>query len=161
MTFHKSGPGRGPTAMSYACALSSIVFGYEVLVTLAHVALKSNNNSKSMFNLSKMTFPDNDCCISLNLLEYRECLVHCQLDNNKFGDMTKSLSGKIILDKLTSDFELLFDFKAACTEVLEASYTEMMELKAQAYYMVVTTLPGPDLWKVIQQYGSTKFKMHL
>ena len=27
-----------------------------------------------------------------------------------------------------------------------------MELKAQAYDMAVATLPGPDLWRVIQQY---------
>ena len=67
---------------------------------------------------------------------------------------------EIIFDKLTSDFELLFDFKAACTEVLETSYPETMELKAQAFNMEVVALPGPDLWRVIQQYGSTKFKMH-
>ena len=86
--------------------------------------------------------------------------MHCRLDNNKFEDMQKSLSGKIIFDKLTSDFELLFDFKETCTEVSETSYPETMELKAQAFDMEVATLLGPNLWRVIQQYGSTKFKMH-
>ena len=70
------------------------------------------------------------------------------------------MSRKIIFDKLTSDFELLFDFKAACAEVPETSYPETMELKAQEYDMTVVTLPGPNLWRIIQQYGSTKFKMH-
>ena len=93
--------------------------------------------------------------------EYRECLVHCRLDHNKFGDMQQSLSGRVIFDKLTSDFELLFDFKAACSKVSKNSYLEMMELKAQAYDMAVATLPGPDLWRVIQKYGSTKLKTHL
>ena len=83
-----------------------------------------------------------------------------QLDNNKFGDMQQSLSGKIIFDKLTNDFELLFDFKATCIEVPETSYLETMKLKAQEYNMAVMTLPGPDLWRIIQQYGLTKFKMH-
>ena len=96
----------------------------------------------------------------LSQKEYREFLVHCQLDKNKFGDMKQSLSRKIIFYKLTSEFELLFDFKATCTEVPETSYSEMMEFKAQAFHMVVATLPGPDLWRVIQQYGLTKFKMH-
>ena len=75
--------------------------------------------------------------------------------------MQQSLLGKIIFDKLTNDFELLFDFKAACAEVLETSYPETMELKVQAYDMEVTTLPSPNLWKIIQHYGSTKFKMHM
>ena len=75
--------------------------------------------------------------------------MHFLLDNNKFGYMQQSLSGKIIFDKLTSDFELLFDFKATCVEVLETSYPKMMELKAQAYDMAVATLPGPNLLRVI------------
>ena len=96
----------------------------------------------------------------LSQKEYREFLVHCRLDKSKFGDMQQSLSGKVVFDKLTSDLELLFDFKAACTEVPETSYPDTMELKAQAYDMTVATLPSPDLWRIIQQYGSTKFKMH-
>ena len=83
-----------------------------------------------------------------------------RLDNNKFGDMQQSLSGKIVFDKLTSDFELLFDFKATCTEVPETSYPKMMELKAQAYNMIVVTQPGLDLCRFIQQYASTKLKAH-
>ena len=75
--------------------------------------------------------------------------------------MQQSLLGKIIFDKLTSDFELLFDFKSTCIDFLETSYPETMELKAQAFDMAVATLPSPNLWRVIQQYGSTKFKMHL
>ena len=87
--------------------------------------------------------------------------MHFRLDNNKFGDMEQSMLGKVVFDKLTMDFELLFDFKATCAKVPETSYPKMMELKAQAYDMVVVTLPGPDLWRIIQLYGSTKFKMHL
>ena len=86
----------------------------------------------------------------LSQKEYRECLVHCRLDNNKFGDMQQSLSGKIIFDKLTSDLELLFDYKATCAELPKTSYPEMMQLKTQAYDMVVMTFPGPNLWRVIR-----------
>ena len=63
--------------------------------------------------------------------------------------MQQSLSGKVIFDKLTMDFELLFDFKAACAKVPETSYPETMELKAQAYDMAFSLLPCPNLWKVI------------
>ena len=96
----------------------------------------------------------------LSQKEYQEHLVQCRLDNSKFGDMQQSLSGKIVFDKLASEFELLFNFKATRAEVLETSYPKMMELKAQAFHMVVVTLPGPDLLRAIQQYRLTKFKMH-
>ena len=74
--------------------------------------------------------------------------------------MQQSLSGNIIFDKLASEFELLFDFKATCAEVPETSYLETMELKVQAFDMVMATLPGPNLWRSIQQYGSAKLKKH-
>ena len=92
--------------------------------------------------------------------EYQEFLVHYQLDHNKFGDMQQALSGKVVFDKLARDFELLFDFKATCSKVPKISYPEMMELKVQAYNMMAMTMPGPDLWRVIQQYGSPKLKAH-
>ena len=77
MSLHKSGPGRVAAIMSYAFTLSSIISEYEVLGTLEHVALKSNNNSKSLSNLSKTTFLDNACCISPNLLwPNRQCTRH-------------------------------------------------------------------------------------
>ena len=93
--------------------------------------------------------------------EYQEFLVHYRLDPNKFGYMQQALSGKVGFDKLASDFELLFDFKATCSKVPKISYPKMMELKAQAYDMTTVTMPGPDLWRFIQQYGSPKIKVHL
>ena len=63
--------------------------------------------------------------------------------------MQQSLSGKIIFDKLASEFELLFDFRTTCAEVPETLYPKTMELKAQAFDMAVETLPGPDLWRAI------------
>ena len=73
--------------------------------------------------------------------------------------MKQSLSGKIIFDKLASEFELLFDFKATYDEVPETSYPKTMDVKVQALDMAVVTFPGPDLSRSIQQYGSRKFKM--
>ena len=96
----------------------------------------------------------------LSQKEYWECMVQCRLENNKFGDIQKSLSGKIVFYKLASEFELLYDFKATCAEFPKTSYPEMMELKAHAFDMVMATLPGPNLWRAIQQYRSTKFKTH-
>ena len=94
----------------------------------------------------------------LSQKEYLEHLVSCQSDNNKFRDMQQSLSGRTIFDKLASEFELLFDFKVTYAKSRETPYPETMEFKVQAFDMVVATLPGPDQWRSIQQYGSSKFK---
>ena len=83
-----------------------------------------------------------------------------RLDHIKFEDMQQALSRKVVFDKLASDFELLFDFKATCSKVPKISYSKVMELKVQAYDMMATTMPGPYLWRVIQQYGSPKLKAH-
>ena len=72
------------------------------------------------------------------------------MDHSKFGDMQQALLGKIIFDKLASDFELWFDFKATCSKVPRDSYPKLMELKVQAYDMVDAALPGPDAWRVIR-----------
>ena len=92
--------------------------------------------------------------------DYKECLVNYWLDHNKFGDMQQALSGKVIFDKLANDFELWCDFKAMYSKVPRASYLEGMELKMQAYNMVVAPLPGLDAWRIILQYGSAKLKPH-
>ena len=69
---------------------------------------------------------------------------NCRLDHNKFGDMQQVLTGNVIFDKLANDFKLWFDFKVTCSKVPRVSYPEAMELKAQAYDMVVAPLPGLD-----------------
>ena len=84
--------------------------------------------------------------------------MHCRLDHNKFGDMQQALSGKVIFDKLANEFELWFEFKATCSKVPRASYPEEMELKAQAYDMVVAPLLDSNAWRIIHQYGSSKLK---
>ena len=78
-----------------------------------------------------------------------EHLVSCRLGNNMFWDMQQSLSGRTIFDKLDSEFELMFDFKATYAKAPKTSYPETMELKVKALDMVVTTLPGPDQWRSI------------
>ena len=74
--------------------------------------------------------------------------------------MQRALSGKTIFDKLADDFELWFDLKAMYSKVPRDSYSEAMELKAQAYEMDTAPLPSSDTWKIIRQYGSVKLPPH-
>ena len=78
-----------------------------------------------------------------------EHLVSCRLGSNMFWDMQQSLSGRTIFDKLDSEFELMFDFKATYAKAPETSYLETMELKVQAFDMPVATFPSPDQWRSI------------
>ena len=73
--------------------------------------------------------------------------------------MQHALSNPILFDKLAGEFELLSYFKATCATIPNFSYTKHMELRVLAHDMVVANLPGPDQWRLIQQYGSDKFRL--
>ena len=68
--------------------------------------------------------------------------------------MEQALSGKVVFDKLANDFELWFEFKATWSKVPMTSYSEEMELRAQAYDMVAAPLPSIGTWKTIHHYGA-------
>ena len=95
----------------------------------------------------------------LSQQEYLDKLVKCRLDHNKFEDMQHALSGKIVFDKLTGEFELLFDFEVTCTKVPDLSYIDNMELRVLEHEIVIVDLLNSEHWRSIQQYGSTKFKL--
>ena len=89
----------------------------------------------------------------LSQKDYQDFMFDCQSDHQKFEDMEQVLSGKVVFDKLVSDFELWFDFKTTRPKVPMTSYSEAMEFQAQAYDMVTAPLPGPGTWKTICHYG--------
>ena len=55
--------------------------------------------------------------------EYNDKLISSKLDHGHFDDMHhQSLYGKIVIDKLVRDFEVMFNFKATCTKLPYFSY---------------------------------------
>ena len=44
--------------------------------------------------------------------DYQDLLVRSMLDHKNFEDMTQSLFGKVIIDKLEADFDLVNEFRA-------------------------------------------------
>ena len=70
------------------------------------------------------------------------------------------LSRKIVIDKLTVDFEMLFDFKSICTKFPEFSYAENMELNIMVKEMISLNLPTIDQWKLVDNYGKSKYRLH-
>ena len=73
--------------------------------------------------------------------------------------MQQALSGRNGFDKLVGEFKLLFDFKVLCAKVPNFSYADNMDLRVLEHDMVVADLPNPEHWRVVQQYGSTKYKL--
>ena len=72
----------------------------------------------------------------------------------------QSLSGKIVIDKLARDFEMLLNFKATCTKLSYLSYLEKVELRVLAKEMINLDLPAADQWKIVENYEKSKYKLH-
>ena len=92
--------------------------------------------------------------------EYHDHLIECRLYHWKFKDMQQSLSGKVIVDKLSYAFELLFSFKSTCAWFPYFSYREHVELRVLEKEMASLDLPSIDQWKLVEKYGISKYKMH-
>ena len=65
-----------------------------------------------------------------------------------------------MIDKLTIDFEMLFDFKAICTKLLEFSYAENVDLGVMGKEMISLYIPTTDKWKLVDNYGKSKYMLH-
>ena len=73
----------------------------------------------------------------LSQKEYHDRLIDCRQEHRKFEDMAQqSLSGKTVVDKLSSEFELLFDFIVVCTIFPMPSYLENIELNVLVEEMI-------------------------
>ena len=72
----------------------------------------------------------------------------------------QAFSVKTIVDKLSDEFELLFDFRVVCTKFPTPSYPKNMELSVLAEEMIKLEMSTINQWKVIDIYGNTKYKFH-
>ena len=75
---------------------------------------------------------------------YYENLIVRRKEHLKFADMTSSLTGRIIVDMLANEFEILFSFKEACVHLHSFSYHDHFELCVLAKDMCTLELPSPD-----------------
>ena len=91
----------------------------------------------------------------LSQKDYNDRLINCRLDHRQLEDMQQSLSGKIVVDKLAGDFEMLFDFKAICTKFPDFSYAKNVELNVMAKEMISLDIPTTD-----DNYGKSKYMLH-
>ena len=96
----------------------------------------------------------------ISQLEYQALLVKSILDHKFFEDMTQSLSGKVIIDKLAVDFELVTTFKTIGAYMPPIYYGDHVELRVLAKEMPSLEMPSRDQWKSIEKFGKMKYKLH-
>ena len=63
-----------------------------------------------------------------------------------------------MIKKLARDFEMLFNFKAICSKLTNFSYLENVELRVLAKEMTSLDMPFGDQWKIVENYGKSKYK---
>ena len=97
----------------------------------------------------------------LSQKEYNDRLISCRVEHRQFDDTQHQFFlGKAVIDKLDGDFEMLFEFKAMCTKLLDFSYSENVELRVLEKEMINMDLPVFYQWKIIENYRKIKYKLH-
>ena len=61
--------------------------------------------------------------------QYHILLIHNRMDHSKFEDLVKGLTGKVIVEKLTEDFEILDKFLIIKKGLLAVSYEAYEDLE--------------------------------
>ena len=74
--------------------------------------------------------------------------------------MNQSLSGKIVVDKLAADFEIINTFRTVCSQLAPISYVGHGELRVLEKQITNLDLPSVDQWKTREKFGKTKYKLY-
>ena len=73
---------------------------------------------------------------------YHSLLVQICMDHSKFDDLVKGWTGKVIVDKLTEDFEILQKFLIVRGGMPTMSYENYMDLEVSIQEMIEYDIPS-------------------
>ena len=82
------------------------------------------------------------------------------MDHSKFDDLVKGLTGKVIVDKLTEDFEILQKFLIVRGGLPTMSYETYMDLEVSIREMIEYDIPSAEQWRAMERFGKTKYILH-
>ena len=82
------------------------------------------------------------------------------MEHGKFEDMTDSLTGKVIIDKIAGDFEILDSFKMIGTNLSVLSYVDHVELRVLAKKYQVRKFHLNINGKPLNVFGKMKYRFH-
>ena len=83
------------------------------------------------------------------------------MDHSKFDDLVKGLTGKVIVDKLTKDFEILQKFLIVRGGLTTMSYETYMDLEVSIREMIEYDIPSAEQWRAMERFGKTNYILHL
>lgn len=82
---------------------------------------------------------------------YQALLAHQRNEDSKFKELDKHLKGHVIVDMLTDDFELLFQFRSILENLPPLSYSQYVEMevitKEMLDYEYPTTTQCENIFK--------------
>ena len=82
------------------------------------------------------------------------------MDHSKFEDLVKGLTGKIIVEKLTEDFEILKKFMIVRGGFPIVSYEAYVDLEASIREMTEYDTPSAEQWRTVERFWKTKYILH-
>ena len=82
------------------------------------------------------------------------------MDHSKFDDLVKGLTGKVIVDKLIEDFEILQKFLIVRGGLPTMSYETYMDLEVSIWEMTEYDIPSAEQWRVMERFGKIKYILH-
>ena len=91
---------------------------------------------------------------------YHSLLVQNRMDHSKFEDLVKGLTGKIIVEKLTEDLEVLQKFLIIRRGLPTVSHEAYVDLEVSIREMTEYDTPNAEQWRVMERFRKTKYIFH-
>ena len=82
------------------------------------------------------------------------------MDHSKFEDLVKGWTGKVIVEKLTEDFEILDRFLVIKKGLAAVSYESYVDLEVSIREMKEYEVPIVEQWKIMEKFGKNKYILH-
>ena len=80
--------------------------------------------------------------------------------HSKFEDLVKGLTRKLIVEKLTEDFEILEKFLIIKKGLLAVSSEAYVDLEVSIREMIEYDTPNEKQWKIVEKIGKNKYIIH-
>ena len=82
------------------------------------------------------------------------------MDHSKFDDLVKGPTGKVIMDKLTEDFEILQKILIIRGGLPAISYEAYVYLEVSIKEMTEYDTPSIEQRRTVERFRKTKYTLH-
>ena len=88
--------------------------------------------------------------------QYKSLLTQCRMDHSKFEGLEEKLKGPSLVEYLTTDFEILNQFKTVKIGLPTMTYATCIKLEILIKEMMDYEIPSDLQWKEIVRLGRKK-----